>query len=105
MKILAYFEKIPQLFDWYFRLPQLKRIQFNYIVLLVAIIAAAYYNDKRHRDNYNILSARVDTVNDLRAKEQEGYKKSLEFYTDKFNNLLEKLILSDKGSEKINSEK
>lgn len=102
MKILEYIERIPKIADWYFGLTPVKRIQFNHIVILIAIIIAAYYNDNRHRDNYALLSDRIDAINNARAKEQESYKKSLEFYTDKFNNLLEKIILRGGESEKIN---
>lgn len=102
MKILDFFSEIPKLFDWYFRLPQLKRIQLNYIVLISLIIILSYYNDKQHRDNYAVLSARIDSVNNSRAKEQEKYTTKLEYYTDKFNHLLE-ILLQKKEQDKINN--
>lgn len=104
MKILDFFREIPKLFDWYFLLPQLKRIQLNYIVLITSVITLSYYNDKRHRNNYTVLSARNDTINNSRTKEQEKYTAKLEFYTDKFNNLLELLIQQRKEREQIKNE-
>jgi hypothetical protein len=101
MKILDYFKEIPKLFDWYFLLPQIKRIQLNYIIILSVVITLAYYNDKRHSENYAILSARIDSVNNNRAKEQEKYTTKLEYYTDKFNSLLVVLIQQRKEIKQI----
>ena len=104
MKILDFFREIPKLFDWYFLLPALKRIQMNYIILIALIITLSYYNDKRHRDNYTVLSARNDTIINSRTKEQEKYTAKLEFYTDKFNHLLEILMQQKKEKEQINKD-
>ena len=104
MKILDFFRELPKLFDWYFLLPVLKRIQLNYIVLIASVITLSYYNDKRHRDNYTVLSARNDTINNSRTKEQEKYTAKLEFYTDKFNHLLELLIQQRKEREQLRNE-
>jgi hypothetical protein len=104
MKILDFFREIPKLFDWYFLLPQLKRLQLNYIILIASVITISYYNDKRHRENYIVLSARNDTINNSRTKEQEKYTSKLEFYTDKFNHLLELLIQQRKEREQIKNE-
>lgn len=104
MKVLDYLLEIPKLFNWYFLLPALKRIQLNYIILIASIILISYYNDKQHRDNYTVLSARNDTINNSRTKEQEKYTAKLEFYTDKFNHLLEILIHQRKEREQINKE-
>lgn len=101
MKILDFFREIPKLFDWYFTLPQLKRISLNYIVIIALLITLSYYNDKQHRDNYAVLSSRIDSVNDSRAKEQEKYTTKLEYYTEKFNHLLE-MLLQKKEQDKIN---
>ncbi|AGN89422.1 hypothetical protein LIT13_01250 [Flavobacterium psychrophilum] len=102
MKVLDYFRYIPRLFDWYFQLPQIKRIQLNYIVLLAVVIIAAYKNDECHRENSHSLSDRIDAVNDFRAKEQERYTQKLESYSDKFNHLLELLIQQKKEVEQLN---
>ncbi len=104
MKFLEYLEKISKIFDWYFLLPQLKRIQLNYIILLAGVIFLAYLNDDHHRQNYLALSDRMDSVNSSRTKEQENYTKKLEFYTDKFNHLLEVLIRQDKEIKEIKKE-
>lgn len=104
MKLLDFFREIPKLFDWYFLLPQLKRLQLNYIILIASIITISYYNDKQHRENYIVLSARNDTINNSRTKEQEKYTSKLEFYTDKFNHLLELLIQQRKEREQIKNE-
>jgi hypothetical protein len=104
MKFLDYFRELPKLFDWYFQLPQLKRIQLNYIVVIVFLIFLSYYNDKLHRENYIQLSNRNDTINNSRTKEQEKYTARLEFYTDKFNNLLELLIQQRKEREQLKNE-
>jgi hypothetical protein len=104
MKILDYFREIPKLFDWYFLLSQLKRTQLNYIILIASIITISYYNDKQHRENYIVLSNRNDTINNSRTKEQEKYTAKLEFYTDKFNHLLEILIQQRKEREQLKNE-
>jgi hypothetical protein len=101
MKILYYLREISKLFDWYFLLPQIKRIQLNYIIILTIVITLAYYNDKRHSENYAVLSARIDSVNDNRTKEQEKYTAKLEYYTDKFNSLLVVLIQQKKEIKQI----
>lgn len=105
MKILDFFKEIPKLLDWYFLLPQLKRIQLNYIIILSIVFTMAYYNDKRHNENYAILSARIDNVNNNRAKEQEKYTAKLELYTDKFNSLLVVLIQQRKEIKQIKEDK
>ena len=92
MKYLAYLREIPKLFNWYFTLSPLKRIQLNYIILLTIVLTVAYFNDQQHRENYTIVSNRIDSVNTARAKEQEQYSQKLVYYTEKFNNLLEILI-------------
>jgi hypothetical protein len=104
MKILDFFREIPKLFDWYFQLPQLKRIQLNYILLIALLFTISYYNDKQHRENYIVLSVRIDAVNNSRTKEQEKYTTKLEFYTDKFNHLLELLIQQKKEREQLKNE-
>jgi hypothetical protein len=101
MKILYYLREISKLFDWYFLLPQIKRIQLNYIIILTIVITLTYFNDKRHSENYAILSSRIDSVNNNRAKEQEKYTAKLEYYTDKFNSLLVVLIQQKKEIKQI----
>nr|WP_317631382.1 hypothetical protein [uncultured Flavobacterium sp.] len=92
MKIIEYLKAIPNFFDWYFRLAPIKRIQFNYIFLLALVLTLFYYNDAKHRENIAALTARIDAVNMDRVNESEKYTKQLEYYTDKFNTLLEMLI-------------
>ncbi len=104
MKFLDYLREFPKLFDWYFQLPQLKRIRLNNIVIIVFLIFLSYYNDKLHRENYTVLSNRNDTINNSRTKEQEKYTAKLEFYTDKFNHLLELLIQQRKEREQLKNE-
>lgn len=104
MKLLDYITQIPKLFDWYFKLSALKRIQLNYICILAAVVLLAYYNDKLHRENNAALAARIDTINDARSTEQEKYTASLRFYTDKFNALLEKLLQQNQEIKKIKNE-
>lgn len=102
MKILNCIAQIPNLFNWYFKLPVIQRMQLNYITIIAVIITLSYNNDKKHRDSYTILNSRIDSVNDARTKEQEKYTTKLEFYTDKFNHLLEILLQQKKEQEKIN---
>lgn len=102
MKILDFLLGIPKFFDWYFQLQPIKRMNLNYIALITAIITLSYYNDKQHRDNYTILSDRIDATNDSRTKEQEKYTQKLEYYTDKFNHLLEVLLQQKREQENLN---
>lgn len=104
MKILEYFKEIPKLFDWYFGLSQSRRMNLNYIIIIIAIVAAGYWNDKKHNEYNTVLTNRIDTINNLRAKEQERYTIKLESYTDKFNRLLEKLIEQKKEVEKLKND-
>jgi hypothetical protein len=104
MKYLDYILQFPKLFDWYFTLPAIKRIQLNYILLLTAVASLAYYNDKLHRENTIALSNRIDSTNAIRSQEQEKYTVKLEYYTDKFNHLLEILIEQKKEIKEIKSE-
>lgn len=104
MKLIELLKDLPKIIDWYFQLPGLKRIQLNYIIILALIISLSYYNDKQHRDNYTILSARIDSTNNSRAQEQEKYTTKLEYYTDKFNHLLEILIQQKKEQSTIKNE-
>lgn len=99
MKFLEITKQVPKLFDWYFSLSQIKRIQLNHIVLLLAIVTAAYYNDKQHRDINQNLIVRINRSDDARAKEQSSYTKSLENYTQKFNDLLHKSFEKNNKSE------
>lgn len=101
MKINEYIDKIPKLFDWYFQLVPTKRIQLNYIVIIAVIVSLAYKNDRRHQENSDLLSAKLDAINNERAKDQKEYAKNLEFYVEKFNHLLEMLILQEKEINKI----
>ena len=104
MKFLDYILQFPKLFDWYFKLPALKRIQLNYIVVLTGVVIISYYNDQQHRDNYTVLSNRIDTINNARSQEQEKYTTGLRYYTDKFNYLLELLIKQREEIKQINKE-
>jgi hypothetical protein len=104
MKINEYIDKIPKLFDWYFQLVPTKRIQLNYIVIIAVIIFLAYKNDQRHQKNADDLSAKLDAINNERAKDQKEYAKNLEFYVDKFNHLLEMLIQQEKEINNIKKE-
>lgn len=103
MLIKEWLSQIPIFFKWYFSLSPIKRIQFNYICIIAALILTLYLNDSKHRENYNKLSDRTNAISDSRYKEQEKYTAKLEFYTDKFNNLLEKLIEQKQAIEKIKS--
>jgi len=105
MILKEWLSQIPIFFKWYFSLDQLKRIQFNYIVIIAILISILYFNDSKHRENYIKLSDRYDIVNNNRYKEQEKYTASLRFYTNKFNNLLEKLIEQKERIEAIKEEK
>ena len=99
--IKEWLSQIPIFFKWYFSLDQLKRIQLNYIFIIAMLILTIYFNDSKHRENYSKLSDRFDLVSNSRYKEQEKYTTKLEFYTDKFNNLLEKLIEQKQKIEMI----
>jgi hypothetical protein len=104
MMIKEWLSQIPIFFKWYFSLDQLKRIQLNYIFIIAMLILTIYFNDSKHRENYSKLSDRFDSVSNNRYKEQEKYTTKLEFYTDKFNNLLEKLIEQKQKIEEIKTE-
>ena len=101
MKILEYFKEILKIFDWYFLLPPIKRIQLNYIALLFVISYLTYSNDSQHRENCILLTNRIDLVNNSRAAEQEKYTQSLQYYTEKFNRLLEILLEQKKENEQL----
>lgn len=105
MTIREWLSQIPVFFKWYFSLDQLKRIQFNYLVIIAVLIATIYLNDARHRESYSELFNRTNNIIDNRYKEQEKYTAKLEFYTDKFNKLLEKLIEQRQKIEEIRTEK
>lgn len=104
MKFTNYLREIPKLFEWYFQLSKLNRVQLNYIAVIVFLISLSYYNDKLHREHYTVLANRNDTINNSRTKEQEKYTTKLEFYTDKFNHLLELLIQQRKEREQLKKE-
>ncbi|MFV8268444.1 hypothetical protein ACNQGP_00730 [Flavobacterium sp. GT2N3] len=104
MKILDFFRELPKLFDWYFQLSPSKRVQLNYIIVIVFIITLSYYNDKQHRENYTVLSNRNDTINNYRARDFKEHNAKLEFYTDKFNHLLELLLQQEKERKQIKNE-
>lgn len=93
--------EIRGIFKWYFDLTSQKRIQVNYIMLLLTIGILSYYNDKQHKANYLALSNRIDNTNNSRSLEQANYTKKLEYYTDKFNHLLELLIKEGQERKKI----
>lgn len=102
--IKEWLSQIPLFFKWYFSLQPIKRIQFNYIVIIAILISILYFNDSKHRENYTKLNDRFDTVSNNRYKEQEKYTANLRFYTDKFNNLLERLIEQKQKIEEIREE-
>lgn len=105
MKFFELFSAIPKLFDWYFGMDSLKRIQLNFITIIAIILTYIYYTQKAYAENITILSSRIDTINNSRTKEQEKYTAKLEFYTDKFNNLLEVLIEQRREIKQIKEEK
>ena len=105
MKFLDLLSAIPKLFDWYFNMDILKRIQMNYITIIVLILSYFYYSNQEHVETVNILSNRIDAINNSRSKEQEKYTAKLEYYTDKFNNLLVVLIEQKKELKQIKEEK
>ena len=84
--------EIKGVLDWYFQLKPHQKIQVNYLTLITSLILLAYANDRQHRENHILLSNRIDIVNNNRSLEQGHYTKKLEYYTDKFNNLLEVLL-------------
>jgi len=104
MDLTKFFNSIyeaSRIFTWYFTLTAIKRIQVNYVVLLIFVITISYLNDKQHRENYMALSNRNDIINNSREKEQAKYTLKLEFYTDKFNHLLEVLIHQREARQEI----
>ncbi|MEO8534257.1 MAG: hypothetical protein ABI441_10915 [Flavobacterium sp.] len=105
MKFLEIFSAIPKIFDWYFGMESTKRIQLNFIVVLMLLFTYIYYTNKAYADNITILANRLDTANDSRAKEQEKYTAKLEYYTDKFSELLFKLDKQKEELKQIKDEK
>lgn len=105
MRFLQYLEPLKNLFSWYFKMKPAQRIQFNYIVVIVAIVYLSYLNDDRHRTNYSELTKRNFRVDSLRSVDQARHTEKLESYTDKFNGLLEKLIDQEKQIDQITKEK
>jgi hypothetical protein len=102
MKILVgYFKDVEKLFDWYFHLAPIKRIQLNYIIILVSLVYLTYENDKQHRENLSTLSSRIDTINNARSREQKEYSENLKFYITKYTDLLEKSLRQKEQIEKI----
>lgn len=98
MKFLELFTLIPKIFDWYFNMENLRRVQLNFIVVLCLLFTYIYYTNKAYAENITILATRLDNSNDARAKEQEKYTAKLEYYTDKFSELLFKI---DKQKEEL----
>lgn len=96
---------ITKLLDWYFHLAPSKKIQLNYMVVVVTILYLTYKNNEQHRENYNVLSVRIDSINNARSKEQRAYTKNLEFYTEKFSGLLEKLLVQKEEIKQIKEKK
>lgn len=105
MKLLELFPALQKIFDWYFNMDNLKRIQMNYIIVLILLITYIYYSHQTYVANITILSTRIDTINNSRTQEQEKYTAKLEYYTDKFNNLLVILIEQRKELKEIKEDK
>jgi hypothetical protein len=96
---------ITKLLDWYFHLTPSKKMQMNYMVVIVVILYFTYKNNEQHRENYNVLSVRIDSINNARSREQRAYTKNLEFYTEKFSSLLEKLLIQKEEIKQIKEKK
>jgi len=92
MKFLDLFNQIPRLYNWYSDLSPTKRKDFNYIILLIASWSILVYNDRQHRENNTILTDRIDSVNNLRSKDQERYTGNLEYYTNSFKSFSEQIL-------------
>jgi len=82
----------------------IKRIQFNHLVVLFASWVILYFNDSQHRKHNALLTSGIDTVNNLRAKDQERYTTKLESYSDKFKNFSEELLKQEKELNQIKKE-
>lgn len=105
MKILDLLTAIPKIFDWYFNMDSLKRIQLNFISIIFAILTYMYYTHNAYADNVTLLNNRIDTVNSSRAKEQEKYTENLKYYTDKFSDLLFKIDRQKEELKQIKEDK
>ena len=105
MKFLELLSAIPKIFDWYFGMDSIKRIQLNFIVVLTLLFTYIYYTNKAYAENITILTTRLDTVNNSRTKEQEKYTAKLEYYTDKFSELLLKIDKQKEELKQIKEEK
>lgn len=104
MKFIEFLKELPSVFDWYFKLHAIKRIQLNYIVLIFIIMSLTYFNDKLHRETIASLTLRIDTINDSRSADQEKYAARMEYYTEKFNGLLEILLIQEKRIERLKND-
>lgn len=105
MKFLELFTLIPKLFDWYFNMENIRRVQLNFIVVLCLLFTYIYYTNKAYAENITILATRLDNANDSRAKEQEKYTTKLEYYTDKFSELLFKIEKQKEELKQIKEDK
>jgi hypothetical protein len=103
MSISENIQEVSKLFSWYLQLTYIKRIQVNYTILLFGVITMSYFNDKQHRENYTALSIRNDIINNSREREQAKYTHQLEFYTNKFNHLLEVSIRKNENKKDVMS--
>lgn len=104
MNLLDIFNAIPQLFNWYSKMPSIKRIQFNHLVVLFASWIILYFNDSQHRKHNALLASGIDAVNNLRSKDQERYTTKLESYSDKFQSFSEELLKQEKELKQIKKE-
>jgi len=98
-------EKIPKLYNWYSKMSPENRIQFIYIVLLVASWTILYFNDSQHKANNAALTIGINRVNDLRSKDQERYTTNLEFYTNKFADIFERQLEQKEEIKQIKEDK
>jgi hypothetical protein len=97
--------EIRKTLSWYFLLKPSEKTQVNYIAIIILLITLAYSNDRQHRANYLLLYNRNNSINTDRAKDQERYTVKLEYYTDKFNHLLEILIEQREEKKEITKNK
>jgi len=106
MKILVeYFKEIEKLFDWYFHLTPIQRIQLNHIVILIFLAFLTYKNDEQHRKNNFVLRAGIDATNNARSREQKEYIENLKYFTEKYSNLYEKLLRQREEMQQIKEKK
>ena len=81
---------VTKTFDWYKKTEAINKVKIHAGLIIISLLGLIYYQDKKNDERLKLSNDRYDALVALYSKDQAHYFEKLEFYTEKFMDVMEK---------------